>query len=93
VAVGPNGEKKRAMSNETSTACDYLQDMYGNYQPSIFEFKMATDLTINVTHLTKARFIVESNFGITDLIIYVKHINKYGKNHFTCSHTIYDNLS
>ena len=88
MAVGPNGEKKRTMSNETSTACEYLQDMYGNYQLSTFEFKMATYLTVNVTNMTKPSFIVESNFGITDVTIHIKLINQYGKNHL--NHTLYD---
>jgi len=74
VAVGPNGEKKRAMSSAASTACDYLQDMYGNFQPSVMEFHMASDFIINVTSISKPAFIVESNFGISDSTISINHM-------------------
>ena len=74
VAVGPNGEKKRAMSSEASTACEHLQDMYGNFQPSAMEFDMASDFVIDITRITKPAFIVESNFGISDSTIRINHI-------------------
>jgi len=74
VAVGPNGEKKRAMSSAASTACENLQDMYGNFQPSAMEFDMASDFVIDITSITKPAFIVESNFGISDSTIRINHI-------------------
>jgi len=79
VAVGPNGEKKRAMSSEASTACENLQDMYGNFQPSVMEFDMASDLIIDVSSILKPAFIVESNFGISDSTIRIKHMTVNGK--------------
>ena len=78
VAVGPNGEKKRAMSSAVSTACDYLQDMYGNFQPSVMEFDMASDFIIDVTSISKPAFIVESNFGISDSTVSIKRITFAG---------------
>ncbi|XP_052789244.1 uncharacterized protein LOC128223855, partial [Mya arenaria] len=72
VAIGPNGEKKRAMSSTSSTACQYLQDMYGNYQPSVLEFGLVTAYTIYISRSSRPSFIVEQNFGITDTTIYIK---------------------
>ena len=78
VAFGPNGEKKRAESFETSTACEHLQDMYGNFQPSEMQFDMASDYQIDVTNITKPEFIIESNFGISDSTILLKHMTTDG---------------
>jgi len=80
VAIGPRGEKKRAMSSNASTACEHLQDMYGSFQPSVLEFHMASDFIINVTHVLKPAIIVESNFGISDSTIHVKHMTVSGEN-------------
>ena len=80
VAVGPNGEKKRAMSSAASTACEHLKDMYGNFQPSVIEFDMSSDLIIDVTDIPKPAIIVESNFGISDSTIRIKHMTTSGKN-------------
>ena len=75
VTVGPNGEKKRAMSSAASTACEYLQDMYGNFQPSAMEFDMASDFTIDtVNNITKPAFIKVSNFGISDSTVRINRI-------------------
>jgi len=78
VAVGPNGEKKRAMSSAASTACENLQDMYGNFQPSVIEFDMASDFIIDVTSISKPAFIVESNFGISDSTVSIKRMTVNG---------------
>jgi len=79
MAVGPNGEKKRAMSSEASTACEYLQDMYGNFQPSVMEFDMSSDLIIDISNISKPAIIVESNFGISDSTIRIKHMAISGR--------------
>ncbi|XP_052790278.1 uncharacterized protein LOC128224473 isoform X2 [Mya arenaria] len=73
VAIGPNGEMKRAMSSTSSSACQFLQDMYGNYQPSVMQFDLDTDYSINISSSSRPSFIVEQNFGITDTTIYIKH--------------------
>jgi len=85
VAVGPNGEKKRAMSSETSTACENLQDMYGNFQPSVIQFEITSHFIIDITSISKPAFIVKSNFGISDSTI---SINRLGVNG-TCTHYVY----
>jgi len=74
VAVGPNGHTKRAMSSDASISCGNLQDMYGNYQPSVMEFVMASELTIDVSNVTKPTFIYDSKFGISDSTIRIKKI-------------------
>ena len=74
VAFGPNGEKNRANGVEDSSACDNLQDMYGNFQPSEMQFDMASDYHIDVSNITKPKFIIESNFGISDSTIRLKHM-------------------
>jgi len=79
VAVGPNGEKKRAMSSAATTACRHLQDMYGNFKPSVMEFHMASDLIIDVTSFLKPAFIVESSFGISDSRITLKRMTVNGR--------------
>jgi len=71
VAGAPNGEKKRAVSSEASTACEHLQDMYGNFQPSVMEFTMASELTITISNASQPAFIVESNFGVSDSTIHI----------------------
>ncbi|XP_052220285.1 uncharacterized protein LOC127837360 isoform X3 [Dreissena polymorpha] len=71
VAVGPNGDKKRAMSTGNSTACQYLADMYGNYQPSTMEFTMSSEFAVNIS-LSKPSFIEEETFGISDTTITIK---------------------
>ena len=71
VAVGPKGEKKRSMSSAASTACEHLQDMYGNFQPSVMEFTMASEFTITISNATRPAFIVESSFGVSDSTIHV----------------------
>jgi len=83
VTVGPNGEKKRAMSSAASTACAYLQDMYGNFQPSVMEFDMTSDFTIDtVNNITKPAFIKVSNFGISDSTIRINHMTVNGMRTF-----------
>ena len=74
VAFVPNGKKKRAMSSTNSSECEYLQDMYGNFQPSVMKFHMASKLTIDITSITKPDFIEETNFGISDSTIRIKHM-------------------
>ncbi|XP_053392349.1 uncharacterized protein LOC128555022 [Mercenaria mercenaria] len=69
VAVGPNGERKQAMSSGNSTACQYLTNMYGNFQVSSFQFHMSAEFTVDIAGYTRPRFIKESNFGITDTTI------------------------
>ncbi|XP_052791867.1 uncharacterized protein LOC128226010 isoform X2 [Mya arenaria] len=70
--IGPIGEKKDAKSS-TSTKCSYLQDMYGNFQPSHINFKMVASYHITLpAKYSKPRFIYESRFGITDTAIYIK---------------------
>jgi len=78
VAVGPNGQKKRAMSSAASTACENLQDMYGNFHPSVMEFHMTSDLIIDVTSISKPAFIVESNFGISDSTVSLNRMTVNG---------------
>jgi len=80
MAVGPRGESKRAMSLQASTACEYLQDMYGNFQPSVMEFDMASEFFIDVTNIPKPAFVFESNFGISDSLIRIKHMAINGMN-------------
>ena len=71
VAVGPNGEKKRAMSSAASSACEHLQDMYGNFRPSFMQFTMTSELTITISNTSQPEFIVESNFGVSDSTIHI----------------------
>ncbi|KAH3793075.1 hypothetical protein DPMN_146579, partial [Dreissena polymorpha] len=71
VAVGPNDERKRAISTSHSPACQYLADMYGNYQPSTMRFTMTSEFSVTFP-LSKPSFIVEENFGISDTTITVK---------------------
>jgi len=78
VAFGPNGEKKRAMSSEATTACEHLQDMYGNFQPSVIGFDMTSDFIIDITSNPKLAFIDESNFGISDSTIRIEHMTVAG---------------
>jgi len=74
VVDGPNGERKRAMSSVASTACEHLQDMYGNFHPSVMAFDMASDFTIDITSIAKQAFIAESYFGISDSKIRINHM-------------------
>ncbi|XP_060562746.1 uncharacterized protein LOC132722293, partial [Ruditapes philippinarum] len=69
VVVGPNMEKKQARSSTSSTECQYLADMYGNFQPSSFKFNVAAEYTLNITAFKKPDYISESKFGITDFSI------------------------
>ena len=71
VAVGPNGEKKRAMSTSDITACQYLADMYGNYQPSTMELTMSSEFSVTISP-SKPSFIKEEKFGISDTTITFK---------------------
>jgi len=80
MAVGPWGLKKRAMSLQASTACEYLQDMYGNFQPSVMGFDMASEFIIGATNVLKPAFIVESNFGVSDSSIRITHMAMNGMN-------------
>jgi len=80
VAVGPNGEKKRAMSSATPFTCANLQDMYGNFQPYMMQFNMTSNSTTYVASTSKPAFIIASNFGISDSTIYIKHRRVNGKN-------------
>ena len=80
--LGPNMEKKQAKSNTTSTECQYLQDMYGNFQLSSFKFDVAAEYTIDITSYTKPDFISESKFGITDFATAVVKIFVDGKTHY-----------
>jgi len=75
VAVGPSGEKKSAMRS----ACENLQDMYGNFQPYMMQFDMTSNFTTYSTSTPKPAFIIASNFGISDSTIYIKHRRINGK--------------
>ncbi|XP_053396792.1 uncharacterized protein LOC123551182 [Mercenaria mercenaria] len=86
VAVGPKGEKKRALSNGNSTTCQYLTDMYGKFQLSLFEFVMAAEYTVDITGYTKPSFIMESNFGITDTTINVIKVSVRGARSTVSTH-------
>ncbi|XP_053376618.1 uncharacterized protein LOC123534121 [Mercenaria mercenaria] len=66
VVVGPNGEKRRAMSSSTFTACKYLADMYGNYQPASVTTEMMSTFFIDVSNESRPAFIHEERFGVTD---------------------------
>jgi len=79
VTGGRNGDRKRAMSLTASTACEHLQDMYGNFQPSIMEFDMVSDLTIDITSIARPAFIAESYFGISDSTIRINHMTVNSK--------------
>ncbi|KAH3708861.1 hypothetical protein DPMN_068320 [Dreissena polymorpha] len=70
VAVGPNGEKKQALSTANSTECQYLADMYGHYQPVQMQFKMASEFTVTFNN-SRPDFIKEENFGISDSAIHI----------------------
>ncbi|XP_052789246.1 uncharacterized protein LOC128223857 [Mya arenaria] len=73
VVIGPNGEKKRAMSSSSSTACQDLQDMYGNYQPTTVKFDLSSEYTIYIpSYLSRPSYIVEERFGITDVTVYMQ---------------------
>jgi len=82
-AVGPNGERHCAMSVTASTACENLQDMYGNFQPSLVVFRMASEFNIGIENVTKPAFIFESKFGITDTLVRIERKDLKGK-HFIC---------
>ncbi|XP_060565259.1 laminin subunit alpha-1-like [Ruditapes philippinarum] len=79
VVVGPNIEKKQARSSTNSTECQYLTDMYGNFQPSYFKFDFGTEYTIDIRSYTKPPFIHESHFGITDFATSVVKLSVDGK--------------
>ena len=72
--VGNKGEKKQSTSLSSSTACEHLQDVYGNFQVKALIFDMLTQLTIvhSRSENMSASFIKESNFGVTDATIYLK---------------------
>ncbi|XP_052788825.1 uncharacterized protein LOC128223590 [Mya arenaria] len=72
VAIGPNGEKKTAMSSSNSTECQYLQDIYGNYQPTIMQYDLSTEYIIDISSYSRPSYIVEQNFGITDATVYMQ---------------------
>ncbi|XP_052789886.1 uncharacterized protein LOC128224179 [Mya arenaria] len=72
VVIGPNGEKKRAMSSSSSTACQYLQDMYGNYQPTTVKFDLSSEYTIYIPYSSHPSHIAEERFGITDATVYMQ---------------------
>jgi hypothetical protein len=80
--VGPNMEKKQATSTTNSTECQYLADMYGNFQPSSFKFNVAAEYTVNITAFKKPAFISESKFGLTDFSTDIVKIFVDGKNFF-----------
>jgi hypothetical protein len=85
VAHGPKTEKKRFQSSTYSTACQYLNDIYGNFKPSSFKVDITAEYTIKLTGYTQPDFISESRFGITDFSTNVvkKYINgkKFSRNY------------
>ncbi|XP_052788832.1 uncharacterized protein LOC128223598 [Mya arenaria] len=73
VAIGPNGETKRAMSSSSSSECQYLRDIYGNYQPKTVRFDLSSEYTIIIpSYLSRPSYIVEERFGITDETVYMQ---------------------
>jgi hypothetical protein len=77
---------KQARSSTNSTECQYLTDMYGNFQPSYFKFDLAAEYTIDMSGYTKPPFISESHFGITDFATSVVKISIDGKKLFQIKH-------
>lgn len=77
--VGVNGEKRRTESSSGSTACSFLQDTYGNFQPTRVEVDMVSSLSVHTTSYTRPAFIHESNFGLTDTAIYMDMKSLSGK--------------
>jgi hypothetical protein len=82
-------EKKQARSSTNSTECQYLADMYGNFQPSSFKFDVAAEYTVNITAFKNPDFISESKFGITDFSINIVKILVDGKNFFQNKKLLY----
>jgi len=78
VAVGPNGERKHVASSNSSTKCENLQELYGNFRPSLVQFRMVSEFVVDITNASKPNFIVESKFGITDSLIRIKHMKRNG---------------
>lgn len=66
-----NGEAKKSSSSTNSTECQFLNDVYGNFQPSNISFQVMSELTFNITMLHKPNFIKEEKFGVTDSTVYV----------------------
>jgi len=81
VAIGPNGEKKRAMSSTSNTDCQYLADMYGNFNASNMTYNMVIDLNI-FTSSSRPDFIAESRFGLREASIYIERRDVRGKQGF-----------
>jgi len=80
-AIGPNGEKKRAMSSKSSTHCQYLADMYGNFKPSYMTYDMVIDLHIYPSS-SRPYFIAESRFGLREASFYIERRDVRGKQGF-----------
>ncbi|XP_053381647.1 uncharacterized protein LOC123555884 isoform X2 [Mercenaria mercenaria] len=79
---GSNGEKKRTNAGK----CHELKDIFGNFNLTSLTFSMMSDLTIDMSKLTKPHFISESNFGITDTRIVIKHIALSGAETYISIH-------
>lgn len=70
----PNGKQRQAGSKTVSTACEHLQDVYGNFKPTHIEFKMASEFTIDVSSYSSIRpqHITMEKFGISDTTLNVE---------------------
>lgn len=86
VFVGVNGEKRRTESSAGSTACSFLQDTYGNYQPTLVEISMMSSFKVSITGYERPKFISEENFGLTDTTLYIEKKSLAG-NHFIVQST------
>ncbi|KAH3795436.1 hypothetical protein DPMN_148986 [Dreissena polymorpha] len=73
VAMGPNGEKKRAININASNACEHMIDMFGNFKPVRMVFIMESEFLVKSSLFPpRPNFILEENFGITDTTINAK---------------------
>lgn len=89
VIYGPNGEKKTAISQSQSTACEFLRDMYGNFQPKNFTARMVSAFIINMSSVSgRPQYIFEEQFGVTDTTIHVTQKDISGSSMILVSHRI-----
>ncbi|XP_053400759.1 uncharacterized protein LOC128557415 [Mercenaria mercenaria] len=86
VFTGPNGEKKGLASSRQSSHCQYLQDNYGNFQPTTITFNMSSEFTIDISALPRPQYIQTDLFGVTDTAVLILKQSTSGQETDISSH-------
>ncbi|XP_060577192.1 uncharacterized protein LOC132734467 isoform X2 [Ruditapes philippinarum] len=81
IFIGTHGQSKRAKTNKDGIQnCSSIKDTYGNFQLSLLQYELKTELKIHISGYNQPGYIRNYKFGVTDISI---NVNKIAANGLT----------